>query len=420
MLFRNLLAAVLSAGAVAAIPAQSLSKKSVDFNWGAEKVQGLNIGGWLLLEPWITPSIFQALDQSLGIVDEYTLTEKLGSDAAYKILKPHWDSWCTFEDFKKIADAGFNTVRIPVGYWAYSLDSGEPYTQGAAPYIDAAIDWARATGLKVWIDLHGAPLSQNGFDNSGHRISKPGWQGGNSTAQTLAVLKIITEKYAQTEYHDVVVAIELLNEPLSSALNFDEIKQFYKDGFDQVRAVSDTPVMFHDAFVAPRTFNGFLSVSDNNAQNVIVDHHEYQVFTNDLVALQPWEHRQKVCNNVASYASGSDKWVVVGEWSGAMTDCAPALNGYGIGARYDGTYSGSTYVGSCADKNNIANWNETFKGDMRGYLEAQLSAFERQTQGWVFWNFKTEAAHEWDAFVLLDGGIFPQPLNKYTYESICS
>ncbi|KAK2627455.1 hypothetical protein QTJ16_003421 [Diplocarpon rosae] len=420
MLFRNLLAAVLSAGAVAAIPAEPLSKKSVDFKWGTEKVLGLNIGGWLLLEPWITPSIFQALDQSLGIVDEYTLTEKLGSDAAYKILKPHWDSWCTFEDFKKIADAGFNTVRIPVGYWAYSLESGEPYTQGAAPYIDAAVDWARATGLKVWIDLHGAPLSQNGFDNSGHRVSTPGWQGGNSTAQTLAVLKIITEKYAQTAYHDVIVAIELLNEPLSSALNFDEIKQFYRDGFDQVRAVSDTPVMVHDAFVAPRTFNGFLSVSDNNAQNVIVDHHEYQVFTNDLVALQPWEHRQKVCNNVASYASGSDKWVVVGEWSGAMTDCAPALNGYGIGARYDGTYAGSTYVGSCADKNNIANWNETFKGDMRGYLEAQLSAFERQTQGWVFWNFKTEAAHEWDAFALLDGGIFPQPLNKYTYDSICS
>ncbi|CZT46812.1 probable EXG1 Exo-beta-1,3-glucanase (I/II), major isoform [Rhynchosporium secalis] len=420
MLFRNILAAVLSTGVVAALPAEEpVSKRSVDFKWGSQKVRGLNLGGWLVLEPWITPSIFKNVDQSLGIVDEFTLTEKLGRDAAYNILKPHWDTWCTFADFQKIAKAGFNTVRLPFGYWAYSLDAGEPYTQGAAPYVDAAIDWARETGLKVILDLHGAPGSQNGFDNSGHK-SPPRWQQGSTTAQTLAVLKTISDKYAQVQYQDVVVAVELLNEPLSGALNFDQIKQFYRDGFNQVRRISDTPVMLHDAFVSPSAWNGFLSVSDNNAQNVIIDHHEYQVFTNDLVAMQPWQHRQHVCNNIGSYASGTDKWVVVGEWTGAMTDCAPALNGYGIGARYDGTYAGSPFVGSCADKNDIANWNQTFKDDMRGYIEAQLSAFESQTQGWVFWNFKTEGAHEWDAFKLLDNGIFPQPLTDRKFGGICS
>lgn len=47
--------------------------------------------------------------------------------------------------------------------WAYKKFDNDPYIQGAAPYIDKAIDWARQTGLKVWIDLHGAPLSQNGY-----------------------------------------------------------------------------------------------------------------------------------------------------------------------------------------------------------------------------------------------------------------
>jgi glucan 1,3-beta-glucosidase len=178
-----------------------------------------------------------------------------------------WDSWCTFADFQKIANAGFSTVRIPIGYWAYSLDSGEPYTQGAAPYIDAAIDWARGAGLKIWIDLHGAPASQNGFDNSGHRVSTPQWQQGDSVKQTLAVLETISAKYAQQQYQDVVVAIELLNEPLSAELNLDTLKQFYRDGFGQVRAVSDTPVVLHDGFVPPSTWNGFLSTSDDNAHN---------------------------------------------------------------------------------------------------------------------------------------------------------
>lgn len=103
-----------------------------------------------------------------------------------------------------------------------------------------------------------------------------------------------------------------------------------------------------------------------------------------------------------------------------MTDCAPALNGYGIGARYDGTYPGSSYVGSCYGKSNIQTWSDTFKNDMRGYIEAQLEAFEVQTQGWVFWNFKTESAHEWDAFVLMDNGVFPQPLTDRKFSAICS
>ena len=34
---------------------------------------------------------------------------------AADILKKHWDTWVSLADFQKIAKAGFNTVRIPVG-----------------------------------------------------------------------------------------------------------------------------------------------------------------------------------------------------------------------------------------------------------------------------------------------------------------
>jgi hypothetical protein len=29
----------------------NLYERSVDFNWGRDKVRGVNIGGWLVLEP---------------------------------------------------------------------------------------------------------------------------------------------------------------------------------------------------------------------------------------------------------------------------------------------------------------------------------------------------------------------------------
>lgn len=35
-------------------------KRDLKFPYGDEKVRGVNLGGWFVLEPWITPSIFEA------------------------------------------------------------------------------------------------------------------------------------------------------------------------------------------------------------------------------------------------------------------------------------------------------------------------------------------------------------------------
>lgn len=37
------------------------------FAFGQDKVRGVNLGGWLVLEPWITPSIFE--DTPGNVVD---------------------------------------------------------------------------------------------------------------------------------------------------------------------------------------------------------------------------------------------------------------------------------------------------------------------------------------------------------------
>jgi glucan 1,3-beta-glucosidase len=115
----------------------------------------VNIGGWLILEPWITPSIFQQFPGT-AIVDEYTFCQYAPN--AQQTLQSHWSSWTGLGDFQKIAGAGFNTVRIPIGYWAFQKYEGDPYIMGAQDYLDQAIGWARQTGLQVVIDLHGESL----------------------------------------------------------------------------------------------------------------------------------------------------------------------------------------------------------------------------------------------------------------------
>jgi glucan 1,3-beta-glucosidase len=349
---------------------------------------------------FITPSIFEShSDPGYPVIDEWTLCEKLGKQGCYDALKPHWDNFVSLQDFQKIRDSGFNLV----------------------PYLDQAITWARDTGLKVVIDLHGAPKSQNGFDHSGQRLENPGWGDVDSLAYTHQVLEILNEKYAKPDMQDVVVAIQPLNEPFLAKVSQDTVRQFYRDAYYNLRQVSDTPIALHDGFFEPSWMNGFLTPQDNNAQGVIVDHHEYQIFDAGLVAMGVEGHLSLACNSVNYYAT-SDKWTIVGEWSGALTDCAKHLNGFATGSRMEGSYAGASYIGSCDGKSGrVDSWSQDWKDSIRRYIEVQLDAFEARTQGWIFWNFKTEgSAGEWDLFQLLDGGVFPQPLGDRKFEKYCT
>ncbi|KAF2222492.1 putative Exo-beta-1,3-glucanase [Elsinoe ampelina] len=423
----SLALSALGATGVLAGPMKWLTKRQeeVAFNYNDDVVRGVNLGGWLVIEPWIKPSIFENVDQSLNIIDEYTLGQKLGYEAAEAILKDHWATWVTKDDFSKIKDLKFNLVRLPVGYWAFD-NRGTPYVTGQEYYVDQAVQWARETGLKIIIDLHGAPGSQNGFDNSGQRFDSPAgplWQQIDPGAtKTLRILDIIQKKYGAPEFDSVIAGIELVNEPLGPSLDLEQIKTFHRNGYNQQRKYSATrPVVISDAFYPTNIYNNFLTPSDNGAQNVVLDHHEYQAFSPAEVARKPWEHRQAVCNNVGKY-NGADKWTIVGEWSGAQTDCAKWLNGYGRGARYEGQFPGSFFVDTCADKNDISKWNETWRGDVRGYIEAQMEAFEKSTRGWVWWNFKTENGHagEWDMYALVDAGIWPKDNTERWFGQICT
>ncbi len=130
-----------------------LEARGLSFDYNSQKVRGVNLGGWLVTEPWITPSIYEKA--GYGAIDEYSLCQTLGKNAAKSLLSAHWASFITRGDLANIAAAGLNHVRIPIGYWSVAPLDGDPYVQGALDYLDQAIGWAGGAGLKVLIDLHG-------------------------------------------------------------------------------------------------------------------------------------------------------------------------------------------------------------------------------------------------------------------------
>jgi len=110
-----------------------------------------------VLEPWITPSIFDEVGDAA--VDEWTLTKVLGKEGARNRLLKHWESFISQADFDEIAAAGLTHVRIPVGYWAVIPLIDEPYVNGQLDFLDQAIFWAQSAGLEVIVDLHGGMLT---------------------------------------------------------------------------------------------------------------------------------------------------------------------------------------------------------------------------------------------------------------------
>jgi len=383
----------------------TVHKRDLKFDYNGEKVRGVNLGGWFVLEPWITPSMFEDNDA----VDEYTLTKILGKEAAKSKLSPHWNSFITEDDFNQIAAAGLNHVRIPIGYWSVIANDDDPYVQGAYDVFGKALDWAAGAGLKVMIDLHGAPGSQNGFDNSG-RFGSIEWTQGNTVDQTLKVLNKIRDDHAS---HPAVAAIELLNEPMGTAVDINTVKQFYQDGWGNLRD-SNVAVTFHDAFKGVTAWGDWGS----GMSNLLLDTHHYEIFSDDQVAQSIDTHVSNACDFGNQMAS-TGKWTISGEWTGASTDCAKWLNGKNKGARYDGTY-GASKIGSCDGKSTgtVASLSDDDKSNISRFIEAQLDAYEKAT-GWIFWTWKTEGAPEWDMQDLLANGLFPQPLTKRSHPGQC-
>ena len=123
-------------------------------------LRGVNLGGWLALEKWMTPTLFEGTKAQ----DETYFCQELGEDRAKERLKTFRDTFITRRDFAEIADKGFNAVRIPVPFFLFE-DIG-PYVH-CYEYLDKAFDWAEEMGLKILIDLHTAPGGHNGTDNSG-------------------------------------------------------------------------------------------------------------------------------------------------------------------------------------------------------------------------------------------------------------
>lgn len=372
------------------------------YNDTLSKIYGVNLGGWLLTEPWITPSLYDNMNRWFDVIplDEYSLCLFFGPETCQLYLEPHWETFITDDDFRKIAELKLNLVRIPIGYWAFKLLDGDPYTQGQEEYLDLAIVWAREYGLKVQICLHGMPGSQNGFDNSGLTTQDPQWVDNDENFELgKVVINYIFDKYGKDP---TVHSIEVVNEPLALKLDKTRLVDYYMYCLKLAKEKQlDAKVVLHDAFLNIESWQNFPG-------EFILDHHFYEVFTDWQINLDLEGHLQNV-RHQGEIISQSGHRSIVGEFSAAMTDCVRYLNGIGKGTRWEGTYL-SGHQGSCYGHDDPE--NVEFKQETMVFLKEAMYTYAEKGDGWIFWSWKTEYSLDWDMERLAGLNMLPVPLFK--------
>ncbi len=333
-------------------------------------LRGVNLGGWLVLEKWMTPSLFEGL----AARDETTWCAELGADAAPR-LRAHWDRFISRDDFAWLAGVGIDSVRIPLGHWIFGPPyprhpaygpSAQPYVEGGIDVLDRALDWAGELGLRVMLDLHAAPGCQNGFDNGGIEGVCDWHTREEYLAHSVDVLGRLAARYRGSP---ALAAIELLNEPRWDVPT-DLLRAYYRRAYAAIRAhcrADDVAVVLHDGFRSHREYVGCFEAPA--FQSVLLDVHRYQCFEPADLALDLDGHVRKAEVTWASEADAIQRELglpaIVGEWS------------LGLGPGTASSADAGAQDAAC-----------------RAYGAAQLTAFARYA-GWFFWSYRTESAPAW-------------------------
>lgn len=418
------------------------------WEYGVRPMRGVNLGGWLIVEPFITPSFFSNVSSDEGVVDEWTLTDYInrtqGMDGVKQTLEKHYSTFVTEDTFREIAEAGLDHVRLPYGYWAAKGYPGDHFLpQVSWRYLLRAIEWARKYGLRVNVDLHSVPGSQNGWNHSG-RQGWPKWlnttEGDDGYAYgnwSLDLHDQLGEFFSQDRYKNIVTMYALVNEPRMQLLDTDLVVNWTRAAYNKVRDHGyEGNIVFGDGFLGVTRWQGVFP--QEQYPNMTVDVHQYTIFNVDNLAMSHAAKMGFVCATWADQMALSTNTstghgpTMIGEFSQADNDCTLYVNNVGVGSRWEGDYdpgygAQAIQVPSCYDGQNCtctysnqdpSQYSDAYKQFLLQFAEAQMEVFESNGGwGWMYWTWDTETmeSSQWSYKKARDAGLLPKLASDRTF-----
>ena len=333
-------------------------------------LHGVNLSGWLIVEPWVTPGLFT----DTGATDAKELMQALGQLRYGSRIAAHRRDFITEDDFEEIAERGFDAVRIPLPWHVFGSHGPMPQGyDGCLDCLDNAFVWANKHGLKVLLDLAETPESKRTPDGTALMVT----HSQENRAAILDVVGALARRFAKDE---AFLGIEPLDEVLCRRFtNFGQtdklpiafMRNYYREAYDAIRsAAGDKPVIVLSDCGYPGAWRSYMA--HERYRNVWLDCHVHN-HVRQNVGTGPAGARMLVEEGKKELARAKESGfpVMVGEWSAALP--------FGHG--------------SMTEEGRIAL--------TRVYSSGQLSTYEG-CAAWFYQTWKT-ATHDaaWDARVAL-------------------
>jgi hypothetical protein len=206
-------------------------------------IKGTNFGNWLNPEGYMFGF---SKTNSARFINEM-LCQLVGPDFTAGFWKTFKDNYITRSDVRFVKHTGSNTIRIPFHYKLFTDEDYMGLTAGQDGFarIDSVVEWCRAEGLYLILDMHDAPGGQTG-DNIDDSYGYP-WLFESKASQDLYcnIWRKIADHYKN---EPVILGYELFNEPIAPYFEeMDELngklEDIYKKGVAAIREVDKNHII---------------------------------------------------------------------------------------------------------------------------------------------------------------------------------
>jgi endoglucanase len=271
----------------------------VDAKGRLVRLRGFNLGGWLSWEGWIF---------GRGILTSETdirtrLDTLLGAQKGTQFRQGIYRRFITEADIQQIADAGFNSVRVPLNYRLFDKGAARAvYQEQGWALLDQLLGWCQKHHVYVVLDLHAAPGGQSVL-----AMADPGdapmrlWLSEEHRAQTVALWRALAERYKD---RPMVAGYDLLNEPASPT--GADLMATYGRIIAAVREVDANHMIFIEG---DRLASDFSKFQQPPCRNMVYSFHMYTLFGDDrarrIAGYQAMARQQKVPLWVGEFGENS-------------------------------------------------------------------------------------------------------------------
>jgi len=271
-------------------------------------LKGMNLGGYMVMEPWMCPCDSGGLPDSHSIISE--LDSRFGVATEQALIMDYEQDWITTQDFANLKAAGFNAIRVPVwwgNFWPLSSQTTSSWRSDAFTQLDWIVSNAAAAGLYTIIDMHGVVGGQSTSDDTGWQNQNQYWTNANDQGNTAWMWWEIANHY---KGNGNVAGYDLINEPMNAPSNAAVISA-YASLYTSVRSADSAHIIIIEGTFGNWDWSMLPSPSSKGWTNVVYEMHEYQWGDDSAVVEQGSINQVTDFNNHASY----DCPDLIGEWN---------------------------------------------------------------------------------------------------------